>query len=89
LTHSDLVHHLQGRDLGDELIISDVMLKPHTDMTLDGKHVPDIAEALGVKVTAVENTARGLIAGALGEAMPQLSTRAFSTMYEPNIPDFH
>lgn len=89
LTYSDLVHHLQGQDLGEELIISEVMLKPHTDMTLDGKHVPDIAEALGVKVTVAENTARGLIAGVLGAAMPQLTTRAFSTMYEPNIPDFH
>ncbi|MNS41865.1 hypothetical protein D3C72_742300 [compost metagenome] len=65
------------------------MLKPYTDLTLDGKRVPDISEALGLTVTPVENTARGLIAGVLGEAMPQLSTRAFSTMYEPNIPDFH
>jgi putative radical SAM enzyme (TIGR03279 family) len=89
LTHADLVHHLQGQDLGDELIISDVMLKPYTDMTLDGKRVADITESLGLTVTPVENTARGLIAGVLGEAMPQLSTRAFSTMYEPNIPDFH
>ena len=90
LTHTDLIHHLKGQDLGDAVVISEVMLKPGTDLTLDGKHVPEIEADLGVPVIAAENSARGLIAGALGEAMPEvLNSRAYANPYEPSIPDFH
>lgn len=89
LTHQDLVHHLAGQDLGDEVIISDIMLKPGTDLTLDGKHVPDLESDLGHKVVVAENSARGLISGALGNEMPKLSDRVYGNPYEVHIPDFH
>jgi NifB/MoaA-like Fe-S oxidoreductase len=90
LTYADLMKALPGTDLGDEVIISDIMLKPMTDVTLDGKHVPEIAEALGKPVRAVENSARGLIMGALGEEEAGwLRERQYANPYEPSIPDFH
>lgn len=89
LTHQDLVHHLGGRDLGDALVISDIMLKPGTDMTLDGKRVSDIEIDLAKSVVVAENSARGLIAGVLGNEMPKLSERILASPYEPSIPDFH
>ncbi|HEY9721807.1 MAG TPA: DUF512 domain-containing protein [Oscillatoriaceae cyanobacterium] len=89
LTYHDLVHHLQGQELGDALVISDVMLKPGTDLTLDGKRVPDLEAALGVPVVVAENSARGLVSGTLGAEMPKLSERVYGNHYEPNIPSFH
>lgn len=88
LTHHDLVAGLEGQDLGDELVVSRIMLKDGTDLTLDGKHVPDLAADLGVPVAAVENSARGLVAGVLGTGEHTLrgGERAYHGPYEPNLP---
>jgi NifB/MoaA-like Fe-S oxidoreductase len=88
LTYQDLVEGLAGEDLGDEVIISKIMLKDDTDLTLDGKHVPELSAALGVPVAAVENSARGLAAGALGTGEHALrgGERAYHGPYEPNLP---
>lgn len=89
LTHQDLVHHLGGQDLGDAVVISDIMLKPGTDMTLDGKHVPELEADLRTPVVVAENSARGLIMGTLGEEMDKLKDRQYANPYEAHIPDFH
>lgn len=88
LTHHDLVAGLAGQDLGDEVVVSRIMLKDGTDLTLDGKHVPEIAADLGVPVAAVENSARGLVAGVLGTGEHTLrgGERAYHGPYEPNLP---
>lgn len=88
LTHHDLTTGLAGEDLGDELIISRIMLKDGTDLTLDSKQVSDVAASLGVPVAAVENSARGLVAGVLGTGEHTLrgGERAYHGPYEPNLP---
>jgi putative radical SAM enzyme (TIGR03279 family) len=86
LTCQDLVEQLAGQDLGEAVVISKIMLKDGTDMTLDGKHVPEISQALGVPVLAVENSAFGLFEGALGSAAPRarVSSYRYGNPYEPN-----
>ncbi len=58
LTGSDLIEGLSGRDLGDELFIDDVMLKDGGDLFLDGLRVPEVREALKVRITPVEDICR-------------------------------
>lgn len=53
VTGRDLVAQLKGRDLGDELLIPDVMLKYHEDVFLDDVSLDEVKEALGVPVTVV------------------------------------
>ncbi len=50
ITGQDLIAQLKGRELGDELLIPDVMLKYHEDVFLDDV---SLDEALGVPVTVV------------------------------------
>lgn len=88
LTYHDVTTGLAGQDLGDEVVVSRIMLKDGTDLTLDGKQVPDLAVALNVPVAAVENSARGLVAGVLGTGEHTLrgGERAYHGPYEPNLP---
>jgi putative radical SAM enzyme (TIGR03279 family) len=87
LTFHDVVSTLRGQNLGDALVISRIMLKDGTDLMLDGKHVSDLAAALDIPVYAVENSARGLVAGVLGTAEASLPGGEFSYHgpYEPNL----
>jgi len=86
LTYQDVVGQLEGQDLGDGVIVSKVMLKDGSAVTLDGKTVPDMAEALGVPVEAVENSAYGLYEGVLGKPAPRqrVATYRYGNPYEPN-----
>ena len=86
LTYQDLVTQLQGQDLGERAIVSKVMLKDGSAVTLDGKTVPEIGEALGVPVEAVENSAYGLFEGALGLPAPRarVASYRYGNPYEPN-----
>ncbi len=88
VTGEDLLRELRDEDLGDAVIVSRVMLKDGTDLTLDGKRISELAEALGVPIHAVENSATGLIAGVLGEPESHwaLSERLYGNAYEPNLP---
>ena len=53
VTGRDLIAQLKGRDLGDELLIPDVMLKYHEDVFLDDVSLDEVKEALDVPVTVV------------------------------------
>ena len=53
ITGRDLVAQLKGRDLGDAVLIPDVMLRYHEDVFLDDVSLPEVEEALGVPVTVV------------------------------------
>ncbi len=88
LTYQDVTAGLAGQDLGDEVVISRIMLKDGTDLMLDGKQVPELAASLGVSVAAVENSARGLVSGVLGTGEHSLrgGERAYHGPYEPNLP---
>lgn len=86
LTYQDLVDQLGGQDLGERVIISKVMLKDGTQLTLDGKSVEDLSNALGVPVEAVENSAYGLFEGTIGTPAPRkgVATYRYGNPYEPN-----
>ena len=53
ITGRDLMAQLKGRDLGDTVLIPDVMLRYHEDVFLDDVSLPEVEEALGVPVTVV------------------------------------
>lgn len=60
----DIIEELKGRDLGDAVLVPDVMLKEGEGVFLDDLSVEQLREALGVPVVVVESTPLG-IAGAL------------------------
>lgn len=55
ITGGDLIEQLKGRELGEELLITDSMLRHGEEVFLDDVTVSDVEDALGVKVTAVPN----------------------------------
>jgi putative radical SAM enzyme (TIGR03279 family) len=86
LTFHDLVEQLRGQDLGERVVVSKVMFKDGSELTLDGKTRADLELALGVPVDAVENSAYGLVEGALGVAAQRTrpSMYRYGNPYEPN-----
>ena len=53
ITGRDLIHQLQGKDLGARLLLSESMLRYHQNVFLDDTTVEQVQEALGVPVTFV------------------------------------
>lgn len=64
LTGEDLLRNLEGRDLGDGVLLPSVMLKAGDSLFLDDLRVDDVAEKLGVKIRPVSGV-EGLIEGCL------------------------
>ena len=60
------MNQLQGRDLGDELLIPSVMLRHEQDVFLDDVSVDEVRERLGVRVRTVENDGAELLDAFLG-----------------------
>jgi putative radical SAM enzyme (TIGR03279 family) len=58
----DIIAALSGRDLGDAVVLPDVMLKEGEGVFLDDLAVADIAAACGVPVVVAESTPAGLYA---------------------------
>lgn len=63
---NDFVSGLDGKDLGDELLIPAVSLRRERDMFLDNMTVEELSEKLNVKITAVENDGYELLDKILG-----------------------
>ncbi len=61
VTGGDIIKQLKGKDLGDELLIPDVMLRHENDRFLDDVTVDELAEALSVKVTVTGSDGYSLI----------------------------
>ncbi|MBR3593949.1 MAG: DUF512 domain-containing protein [Clostridia bacterium] len=61
ITGGDIIGQLSGKDLGDELLIPDVMLRHENDKFLDDVTVEELEKALGVKVRVVSSDGYGLI----------------------------
>ena len=61
LTGGDIINQLKGKDLGEELLIPDVMLRHENDRFLDDVTVEELADALSVKVTVTESDGYSLI----------------------------
>ncbi len=55
ITGGDIINQLKGKELGDLLLIPDVMLRHENDKFLDDVTVSDLAEALGVEVRVIHS----------------------------------
>lgn len=67
VTGQDIISQLKGRDLGDELIIPDVMLRNEKDLFLDDYTVDDIEKALNISVRLSENDGYKLLESFTGQ----------------------
>jgi putative radical SAM enzyme (TIGR03279 family) len=65
LTAEDIIKQLNGKDLGDVLILPDCMLRHEQDKFLDDKTVADVEEALGIKVRMIGTQGDDLLEGIL------------------------
>lgn len=54
VTGGDIIAQLKGKELGEELLIPENMLRAEGDLFLDNVSVEDVAKALNVNVTVVE-----------------------------------
>lgn len=66
LTGGDLVNQLKGRPLGQELLISSVMLKADEPIFLDDMTLDELSEGLKIPVRVSGREASELLAGILG-----------------------
>ena len=55
LTGGDIINQLKDKDLGDEILIPENMLRADTEVFLDDVTVTELSEKLGVKVRVVSN----------------------------------
>ncbi|HEX9874809.1 MAG TPA: DUF512 domain-containing protein [Deferrimonas sp.] len=60
---ADLVAQLQGKELGEALLVPDVVLRDGEDVFLDDLTLPQVAQALGVAVIKIDSTPWGLLEG--------------------------
>lgn len=58
---SDIVEELSGRDLGDAVLVPDVMLKEGEGIFLDDLSVDGLEKSLGTRVLVVEATPQGVV----------------------------
>lgn len=63
LTGSDLLQQLRGLDLGQGVLLPDVMLKEGEQLLLDDVNLDDLGNQLGVPVLAVETSPWGILDG--------------------------
>lgn len=61
ITGGDLVRQLRGRDLGERLLLPEVMLRAERDRFLDDMTTDELEAALGVPVVFCENTACAIL----------------------------
>ncbi|MDD5953187.1 MAG: DUF512 domain-containing protein [Oscillospiraceae bacterium] len=66
VTGGDLIAQLEGRDLGDALLIPEVMLRHEKDLFLDDVSIEEVERRLGVPVKTVANEGQSLLDAVLG-----------------------
>ncbi|HZK38772.1 MAG TPA: DUF512 domain-containing protein [Clostridia bacterium] len=66
LTGRDLAEQLEGRVIGDELLIPRVALRREGDLFLDNVTLQELSEKLKVKIVPVPNSGRDFIQAVLG-----------------------
>ncbi len=71
VTATDIINQLKMQDLGDELIIPDVMLRSEKDMFLDSITVQELSKKLGVKITVTSVDGYDMVENVLGGAVWQ------------------
>ena len=65
ITGTDLQKQLEGKDLGERLIIPSVMLRAERDMFLDSMTVDELSEKLGVKIIASDTNGTSFVSDIL------------------------
>jgi Fe-S oxidoreductase, related to NifB/MoaA family len=66
ITGGDIIRQLKGRNLGDELILPNVMLRHEADVFLDDVTVDDLKKELDTKVTVIPNDGYELLNAIIG-----------------------
>lgn len=66
LTGRDIAVQLEGKDLGSEVFITDVMLRGEDGKFLDDMRVEDVENWINKKVTPIENTGEAFVYAMLG-----------------------
>jgi putative radical SAM enzyme (TIGR03279 family) len=61
ITGQDIINQLKGKDLGDELIVTEVMLKSDADIFLDDVTLEEVGKALNIKVRKVGNGGKNFV----------------------------
>ena len=72
LTGNDLLKQLEGRDLGDAVLLPAVMFRDGADLLLDDMTVAQLEKQLQVPVMVVEESPWGLLAGLEALAAPEV-----------------
>lgn len=66
ITGQDLIAQLKDIDIGDELLISEAMIRRDSDVFLDDYTIGDVEEKLGVKIRTVKNDGYEFLDAVLG-----------------------
>lgn len=66
VTGGDILKQLKGKDLGEELILPNTMLRREDDVFLDDVSLEDLRREFGIKVTAVPNDGYAFLQAIIG-----------------------
>lgn len=66
VTATDIIKQLDGKTLGDELLIPSSMLRSEGDMFLDSITLEELEKTLNIKITPVDNDGYSLVENILG-----------------------
>ena len=66
VTGGDLLKQLRGRELGDALLLPDVMLRREGDIFLDDVSLEELSEALQIQIITVPNDGYALLDAVVG-----------------------
>lgn len=61
LTGQDIIKQLKGKDLGEYLILPNVLLRQGEDVLLDDLRIPDLEKALQIKIRIVQSDGQSLV----------------------------
>jgi len=86
LTGRDLIRQLQGKELGDCLLLPANMVKSDADIFLDDVTKEDAEKALQVPLVIVKSSGYELVRHLLGLAQPEEETGERHQPYEPSVP---
>ena len=66
VTGGDLLKQLRGRELGDALLLPDVMLRREGDIFLDDVSLEELSEALQIQIITVQNDGYAMLDAVVG-----------------------
>lgn len=66
LTGQDIIAQLSGKDLGEELLLPENMLRSGEDVFLDDVHVSEVEKALQTKISIVKSNGSGFFNAVIG-----------------------